>query len=104
MKTHTLTKIATISRQFKKWHTGRFTPPFFVYNNSMKFNVTDVEFDFDDMYSNDDFTCLSFDEEIELRDLALGVWEADDEDDLIEEVTTASGWCIKSIDYEIQLK
>ena len=63
----------------------------------MKFNVTDVEFDFDDMYSNDDFTCLSFDEEIELRDLALGVWEADDEDDLIEEVTTASGWCIKSI-------
>ncbi len=54
--------------------------------------------------SNDDFTCLSFDEEIELRDLALGVWEAEDEDDLIEEVTTASGWCIKSIDYEIQLK
>ena len=47
---------------------------------------------------------LTFDEEIEARDLALGVWEADDEDDLIEEVTTASGWCIKSIDYEIQLK
>ena len=70
----------------------------------MKFNVTDVEFDFDDMYWNDEFTCLSFDEEIELRDLALGVWEADDEEDLIEEVTTASGWCIKSIDYEIQLK
>ena len=70
----------------------------------MKFNVTDVEFDFDDMYPNDDFTCLSFDEEIELRDLALGVWEAEDEDDLIEEVTTASGWCIKSIDYDIQLK
>ena len=56
----------------------------------MKFNVTDVEFDFDD--------------EIALRDDALGVWEADDEDDLIEEITTASGWCIKSIDYEIQLK
>ena len=70
----------------------------------MKFNVTDVEFDFDDMYTKDDFTWLSFDEEIELRDLALGVWEADDEDDLIEEVTTATGWCIKNIDYEIQLK
>ena len=27
-----------------------------------------------------------------------------DEDDLIEEVTTACGWCIKSIDYDIQLK
>ena len=68
----------------------------------MKFTVTEVEFDFDDDYANE--SKLTFDEEIELRDLALGVWEADDEDDLIEEITTASGWCIKSIDYEIQLK
>ena len=68
----------------------------------MKFNVTEVEFDFDDDYANE--SKLTFDEEIEIRDLALGVWEADDEDDLIEEVTTASGLCIKSIDYEVQLK
>ena len=68
----------------------------------MKFNVTEVEFDFNDDYAEE--SKLTFDEEIELRDLALGVWEADDEDDLIEEVTTASGWCVKSIDYEIQLK
>ena len=34
----------------------------------------------------------------------LGVWEADSEDDLIEEITAAAGWCIKSIDYDIQLK
>ena len=34
----------------------------------------------------------------------LGVWEADDEDDLLEEITTAAGWCIKSLNYEIQLK
>ena len=68
----------------------------------MKFNVTEVEFDFDDDYAEE--SKLTFDEEIEIRDLALGVWEADDEDDLIEEVTNASGWCIKSIDYEIQLK
>ena len=65
----------------------------------MKFNVTEVEFDFDLDYAK-----LTFDEEIEIRDLALGVWDADDEDDLIEEVTAASGFCIKSIDYEIQLK
>ena len=26
------------------------------------------------------------------------------EDDLIEEITTTSGWCIKNIDYEVQLK
>ncbi len=68
----------------------------------MKFNVTEVEFDFDDDYAEE--SKLTFDEEIELRDLALGVWDADDEDDLIEEVTTACGWCIKSIDYDIQLK
>ena len=68
----------------------------------MKFNVTEVEFDFDDDYA-EEFK-LTFDEEIEIRDLALGVWDADDEDDLIEEVTTACGWCIKNIDYEIQLE
>ena len=68
----------------------------------MKYNVTEVEFDFNDSLSEE--YQLTFDEEIEIRDLALGVWEADDEDDLIEEITAASGWCIKSIDYEIQLK
>ena len=66
----------------------------------MKFNVREVEFDFDDDYAEE--SKLTFDEEIELRDLALGIWEADDEDDLIEEITSASGWCIKSIDYDIQ--
>ena len=70
----------------------------------MKFNVTEVEFDFDEWYERNWDNKLTFDEEIAVRDLALGVWEADDEDDLIEEVTAASGWCIKSIDYEVQLK
>ena len=70
----------------------------------MKFNVTEVEFDFDDWYDRNWESKLTFDEEREIHDLTLGVWEADDEDDLIEEITTASGWCIKSIDYEVQLK
>ena len=70
----------------------------------MKFNVTEVEFDFDEFGDGNPEWQLTFDEEIEIRDLALGVWEADNEDDLIEEVTTASGWCIKNIDYEVQLK
>ena len=65
----------------------------------MKFNVTEVEFDFTDSQGS-----ITFEDEIEARDLALGVWEADDEDDLIEEVSTCSGWCIKSINYDIQLK
>ena len=65
----------------------------------MKFNVTQIEFDFTDSQGS-----ITFEDEIEARDLALGVWEADDEDDLIEEITSASGWCIQNIDYEIQLK
>ena len=69
----------------------------------MMYDVTDIEFDFDD--GNDDESyALTFDEEIALRDSALGVWEADNEDDLIEEITAAAGWCIKSINYDIQLK
>ena len=70
----------------------------------MKFNVTEIEFETDLGTGIKEEYAISFEEEMELRDLALGVWEADDEDDLIEEITTASGWCIKSIDYEIQLK
>ncbi len=69
----------------------------------MKFNVTEIEFDFDDGIKLDDAQ-LTLDEEREIHDLALGVWEADDEDDLIDEITSATGWCILKIDYEIQLK
>ena len=68
----------------------------------MKYNVTEVEFDFDDDYAEE--SKLTFEEEIEIRDLALGVWEADDEDDMIDEITTATGYLIKNIYYDIQLK
>ena len=68
----------------------------------MKFLVTDIEFDFNtDM---PDYYSVSFDDQQLIVNDNLGVWEADDEDDLIEEVTRNAGWCIKSIDYEIQLK
>ena len=64
----------------------------------MKFNVTEIEFDFDDeCYGYDP---LTFDEEISIRDQALGIWDTLDEDDLIEQITELSGWCIKSIDYK----
>ena len=68
----------------------------------MKFLVTDIEFDFNtDM---PDYYGVSSDEQqLIVRD-NLGVWDADNEDDLIEEITCNSGWCIKSIDYDIQLK
>lgn len=63
----------------------------------MKFIVNDIRFDFS---GSDDVT---MNEKIDITDESLGLWDADDEDDLIEEITTATGWCISSIDYEIQL-
>ena len=60
----------------------------------MQFQVTNIEFDFD---SNDAFPEHQFSN---ITDETIGmIWEADDEDDLIEEITCASGWCINSIDY-----
>ena len=64
----------------------------------MQFQVTKIEFDFDDDYNegweNDPIP------QKEIIDETIGtIWEADDEDDLIEEITTATGWCINSIDY-----
>ena len=71
----------------------------------MKFLVKSCEFDLQDDYDLSKDDRLNLNElQIELEDQTVGVWDADDEDDLIEEITTASGWCIKSIDYEIQLK
>ena len=77
----------------------------------MQFYVSDIEFDFDDDEANtvcnsdlDTFFIASNISRKEVTDEHLGVWEADDEDDLIEEITASSGWCIKSINYEIQLK
>ena len=68
----------------------------------MQFQITQIEFDFSDDISDnpltDEYKQSLIDETIE------GVWEADDEDDLIEEITSASGWCIKSVDYRHILK
>ena len=68
----------------------------------MQFQITDIEFDFDDSFDVDPLT----DEEIkEIYDDHIGmIVEADDEDDLIEEITASTGWCVKSIDYNHVLK
>ena len=63
----------------------------------MKFLVKEIFFDIDD----DDITLEEYNEIVQD---SLGVWEAEDEDDLIEIITDGTGWCIKSIDYDIQLK
>ena len=68
----------------------------------MNYLVTDIEFDFDTEMP--DYHSVSFDDQKDIINDNLGVWDAEDEDDLIEEVTANAGWCIKSINYEIQLK
>ena len=64
----------------------------------MQFQVTEIFFDVDD----DDFTLEEYNELV--QETVGNIWEADDEDDLIEEITSATGWCIKSIDYRHVLK
>ena len=62
----------------------------------MQFQVTFINFDFT-LDSEEEITQEEMDEAV---DCALStVWDADDEDDLMEEITAATGWCIKSIDY-----
>lgn len=60
----------------------------------MQFQVTYIEFDFD---GEDELT--PFEKDTITSQYIGEVWQADDEDDLVEEITCASGWCIKSIDY-----
>ena len=60
----------------------------------MQFQVTKIEFDFagDNLFTEND--------RLDLIEETIGsIWDVDDEDDLIEEITSASGWCINSIDY-----
>ena len=67
----------------------------------MRFNVTDIEFDFDDWYALNWDIPITPDEAKTITESAKGICDALDEDDLIEIITDGTGWCIKSIDYEI---
>ena len=70
----------------------------------MKYNVTDIEFYLDEVGDGIPEFQLTFDEEIAIRDSALGVWEAKNEDDLKEEIIASIGYYPVKIDFEIQLK
>ena len=58
----------------------------------MKYFVTKVHFAFDEEW-------ISKDERIEVTQDALGIWEVDDEDELVDKISDQTGWCIRSIDY-----
>ena len=65
----------------------------------MKLLVTQIEFDFDDCYDEE----LSKDEQLSYTQDALGIWEVDNEDELVDKISDKSGWCIKKIDYTSNL-
>ena len=67
----------------------------------MKLLVTQIEFDFNDDY-DDDYS-LTLDEQISITNDNLGIWEVDNEDELVDKISDNSGWCIKSIDYTSNL-
>ena len=61
----------------------------------MNFQIKSINLDFED----DNFE-LSPTEQIKiLEDVKSHLWQAVDGDDLVEEITEATGFCVKSIDY-----
>jgi len=67
----------------------------------MKLLVTSIQFDFND--DHDDYYKLSLDEQISITNDNLGIWEVDNEDELVDKISDNSGWCIKHIDYTSNL-
>ena len=67
----------------------------------MQFQITELELDFRPNYFGRGYEgVLSQDEQSEVIDeLVNYIWEADNEDDFIEEVKCVAGWKIKSIDF-----
>ena len=63
----------------------------------MLYQITEIEFDFSDDL---DDLALDVESQDEIYDEVLGqIWDVEDEEDLVDEITTNYGWCIKSIDY-----
>lgn len=61
----------------------------------MQYQVTEIQFDFEEIILEDQNDITS--------EVISTIWEAIDDEDLIDEITTATGWCILSIDYRVVL-
>ena len=73
-----------------------------IYKKPMQFQITKIEFDVDDSIYDPSVNVITSEE---LAENYVGeIWEANDEDDLIEEITNDSAHRINSIDYRIILK
>ena len=68
----------------------------------MKYRITEIEFDFTDDIGDgdtmDDFLTDGYKQDV-VDETMSTTWEADDADDLVEEITSITGWCVKSVDY-----
>ena len=65
----------------------------------MQYQITEINIDFED----DNFELPPSEQQEIINEVMSTTWEACDEDDLIEEITSATGWCINSIDYRYAL-
>ena len=61
----------------------------------MQFRVIKINFDFED----DNFELSPIEQQEVIEETLATTWEATDGDDLVEEITSATGWCVNSIDY-----
>ena len=61
----------------------------------MKYRITEIDLDFDDSIGE----LPDLEKQDVIDEVLATTWEADDADDLVEEITCATGWCINSIDY-----
>jgi hypothetical protein len=61
----------------------------------MKYRITEIDLDFDDSIGE----LPDLEKQDVIDEVLATTWEADDADDLVEEITSITGWCIKTIDY-----
>ena len=66
----------------------------------MQYRVTEINIDFED----DNFELSPTEQSEIIDDVMSATWEASDGDNLVEEITSAIGFCVNSIDYCYVLK
>ena len=63
----------------------------------MKLLVTAISLDFE---TDNNFYRVKPDEQIEIEQDVLGIWEVESEDDLVDKISDTIGWCVNWIDYQ----
>ena len=66
----------------------------------MHYRITEINIDFED----DNFELPPSEQQEIISEVMSTTWEASDADDLVEEITAATGFCVNSIDYCYVLK